>query len=135
MIYFAVILLLKCFSKDGKVDSSTKNSGTTSSTITDDPKDLATKVDELGEELVNIREDTNKLSNDVYYTMNEAYEMREDALKLEFKTSILDTMSFLKKHATETASCLQEMKKSLDNVKGRLEDLESAVEANGKMAA
>jgi len=134
MIFFAVILLLKCFSKDGKIDSSSKNSGT-SSTTTADPKDLATKVDELGEELVDIREDTNKLSNNVYYTMNEAFEMREDALKLEFKTSILDTLSFLKKHATETASCLQEMRKSLDNVKGRLDDLESAVEANGQMAA
>lgn len=49
--------------------------------------------------------------------------------------TILDTLTFLRKRATKTMSFLKEMRTSLESVKGRLEQLELAVEANGKMVA
>jgi len=55
-------------------------------------------------------------------------------MRMEFKTTIVDTLSLLKSQAIETTSFLKEIMTNLDNVKGRLEKLELAVVDNGKMA-
>lgn len=99
-----------------------------------DTEDVQTQVDELGEELVEIREETSKLRSDIHYMISEGFEMREDALRMEFKTTIVDTLSILKSQAIETVSFLNEIMNNFDNVKERLEKLELAVEENGKMA-
>jgi len=128
MLFLAVILfILKCSSAHNELDSGSKNS--------DKGKDLARHVPKQDDEVIETGDDKHKLRNDAYLKMSEAFEMREEALKLEFKASILETLTFLRRHATETAAFLKEMKTSLDNVKERVEEIELAVEVNGKMAA
>lgn len=107
-------------------------------------KDLAAQVDELRKELEAL-----KIKNGDQNTMSGALEMREKASELkddaldarkEINIGILDTMFFLRSQASETISCLKEMKNTLDDFQGRIEGLEerfghleAAMEANGKV--
>ena len=132
-----VLVILQCWlAHCGTLNSISPPTNTNGSVI-ESKDDITPHWYALREEAAKIREEAQKMRTDAYDTMRKAFQMKEEAMefreaayqaRMEMETSMVEALSLLKTQASATTLYVQDMRTTLNNVKGRLDVIEDRME-------
>ena len=132
-----VLVILQCWLAHGGTLNSISPPANTNGSVIESKDDITPHWYALREEAQKIREEAQKMRTDAYDTMRKAFQMKEEAMefreaayqaRMEMETSMVEALSLLKTQASATTLYVQDMRTTLNNVKGRLDVIEDRME-------